>query len=134
MKTQFFCSSLSDLYFSDYKSISYFACSTLFIVTNRRDFLVKSSTLFAGGIMLPSCMKSEFMVENTITDAAMADGRKVESAGVRLYTFRDAMVKDALGTLEKIAALGYQQIESARSDVGDYHGLNAAGMKKLVMI
>jgi sugar phosphate isomerase/epimerase len=99
-------------------------------MTNRREFIIKSSALFAGTLILPSCMKSESSEENVATDAALAGSRKVENVGVQLYTFRDAMAKDALGTLEKIAALGYKEIESARSGMGHYYGLKAAGMKK----
>jgi sugar phosphate isomerase/epimerase len=56
---------------------------------------------------------------------------KVKDAGVQLYTFRDEMSKDAVGTLRKIASLGIKQIESARSSKGHYYGLTAREMKKV---
>ncbi len=49
--------------------------------------------------------------------------------GVQLYSFRDAMAKDAMGTLKKIAAIGIKEIESARSDKGLYYGLGPKDMK-----
>jgi sugar phosphate isomerase/epimerase len=54
---------------------------------------------------------------------------KVNKWGVQLYTFRDALEKDAIGTLKKIAALGIKEIESARSDKGNYYGLEPKEMK-----
>jgi len=50
--------------------------------------------------------------------------------GVQLYSFRDEMAKDALGTLKQIASLGIKEIESARSSKGHYYGLSPEDMKK----
>lgn len=52
-----------------------------------------------------------------------------QDLGLQLYTFRDDMAKDPLGTLEVIAALGVTQIETARSDKGHYYGLSPREMK-----
>ncbi len=49
--------------------------------------------------------------------------------GVQLYSFRDEMAKDAIGTLKKISAVGFKEIESARSDKGLYYGLSPKEMK-----
>ena len=32
--------------------------------------------------------------------------------GLQLYTIRDAMARDVAGTLKRIAALGYQEVET----------------------
>jgi sugar phosphate isomerase/epimerase len=99
-------------------------------MTNRRDFLIKSSTIFAGGLILPSCMNSESSEERIAVDMDIAGTRKAENVGVQLYTFRDALKTDVLGTLEKIAGMGYKQIESAGSGAGYYYGLAPSAMKK----
>ncbi len=52
-----------------------------------------------------------------------------KNIGIQLYTFRDAMMSDAKGTMEKIAGLGFKEIESARSSKGHYYGLTAKEMK-----
>ena len=85
---------------------------------SRREFLVKSGMLMAGAIIAPSCLSAS----NT---------EKSLNVGVQLYSFRDAMAKDAKGTLKRIADLGFKQIESARSSAGHYYGLSAAEMKKV---
>jgi sugar phosphate isomerase/epimerase len=44
---------------------------------------------------------------------AQAGPRRIESVGVQLYTARNEMGKDVEGTLAKIAALGYKEVEFA---------------------
>lgn len=82
----------------------------------RKKFLVQSVAFTAGAILLPSFTMAPSKV-------------KVKKWGVQLYTFRDALEKDAMGTLEKIAALGIKEIESARSEKGNYYGLEPKEMK-----
>lgn len=42
-----------------------------------------------------------------------AQGKSIEQLGVQLYTVRDLMAKDFEGTLAKVAAVGYQEVEFA---------------------
>ena len=42
-----------------------------------------------------------------------ANDRKIEKIGVQLYTVRDAMKQDFEGTLAKVAAIGYREVEFA---------------------
>ena len=69
----------------------------------------------AGTLLLPSCAFAK---------------TKEQHFGVQLYSFRDAMAKDALGTLKQIASIGIKEIESARSQKGHYYGLTPEDMKK----
>lgn len=81
----------------------------------RRDFLIRSGMLSAGAMLLPS-----FKIPSI----------EEQKFGVQLYSFRDAMAKDALGTLKQIAAIGIKEIESAKSAKGHYYGLSPKDMKK----
>ena len=81
----------------------------------RRDFIVKSSIFSASALLAPSC------------GFASPSEQKF---GVQLYSFRDEMAKDALGTLKQIASIGIKEIESARSGKGHYYGLSPEDMKK----
>jgi len=83
-------------------------------MTTRREFLIRTGALAAGTMMFPSC---------TVT------GLKEENLGIQLYTFREEMNADPLGTLKNIADIGIKQIESARSQKGHYYGLTAQEMK-----
>ena len=82
----------------------------------RRNFLLKSGALALSTVLLPSVALAKTI------------DRKF---GVQLYTFRDAMAKDAIGTLKQIASIGIKEIETARSNKGHYYGLTAREMKKI---
>lgn len=80
----------------------------------RRDFLKTSGSLTIGSVLF-----SHF-----------SPPAKFSNIGIQLYTFRKEMEKDALGTLRQIASLGIKQIESARSEKGNYYGLSPKEIKK----
>ena len=82
----------------------------------RRQFLASTGTLAIGAAVLPSCKAASANVKNP---------------GIQLYSFRDDMLKDAEGTLRKIAALGFKQIESASSSKGHYYGLKPKEIKNI---
>ena len=82
---------------------------------NTRRKFIKQAGLFTAGIaVLPS----------------FGFTASEQKFGVQLYSFRDEMAKDALGTLKQIAAIGIKEIESARSAKGHYYGLSPQDMKK----
>jgi sugar phosphate isomerase/epimerase len=87
-------------------------------MNSRRNFLKASGALAIGSVLLPN-----------LTNAAMK--RPVKDAGLQLYTVRKEMLEDNVGTLKKIAGLGYKEIESAGSEKGSYYGFKPAEMKKI---
>ena len=52
--------------------------------------------------------------------------------GLQLFTFFNQIDEDVPGTLKKIAAIGYKEIESAFSKKGGYYGMKAKEFSKLV--
>ncbi len=82
----------------------------------RRDFFLQSGVLALGSMILPSFA----IIPN-----------EIRKYGVQLYTFRDEMDKDAIGTLKQIASLGIKKIETARSEKGHYYGLSPKEMKSV---
>lgn len=52
--------------------------------------------------------------------------------GLALYTLREEMPKDVKGTLEKVAALGYQYVEAAGYADGKFYGMAPAEFKALL--
>ena len=81
---------------------------------NRRKFLINSGLFAAGYGLLP---------------AYRIDSGYNKQIGIQLYTFRDVIMSDPKGTLEIIAALGFKEIETARSSKGHYYGLTPKQMK-----
>ena len=87
-------------------------------MNSRRNFLKASGALAAGTILLPNLAKA-------------VNRRSVKDVGLQLYTVRKEMLEDNIGTLKKIASLGYKEIESAGSEKGSYYGFEPAEMKKI---
>lgn len=85
-------------------------------MTSRRNF-IKQSAAVALGVTAFSTLR------------AKAE-KKVSNVGVQLYSVRKEMLADATGTLEKLARLGYKELESARSEKGNFYGLSAKDVKR----
>lgn len=74
----------------------------------RRHFLKQSSAYLAGSLFLPS-----------ILNAAP------RPMGVQLFTLFMTLDQDVKGNMQKIADLGYKDIESAFSRIGGFYGMSA---------
>lgn len=81
----------------------------------RRDF-IKSTAVLAAGAAL-------------ITDDTTA--APVQNVGIQLYSVRKDMLADAPGTLKKLAAIGFKNLESAGSEKGSYYGLQPKEFKNI---
>ncbi len=87
-------------------------------MNSRRNFLKTTGALVVGSYLIP--------------DTARAASRKsAREIGLQLYTVRNEMLQDNVGTLKKIAGIGYKEIESASSEKGYYYGFKPAEMKKI---
>ncbi|MEO7044093.1 MAG: sugar phosphate isomerase/epimerase [Ferruginibacter sp.] len=87
-------------------------------MNNRRDFLKASGAFALGSMLLPEFVKA-------------TGSKRLKDIGLQLYTVRKEMIEDNVGTLKKIASLGYKEIESAASQKGSYYGFKPAEMKKV---
>ena len=52
--------------------------------------------------------------------------------GLQLYTMGDLMIKDIKGTLQKLAAIGYKELESAGSQKGNFYGYQPKELAKMI--
>ena len=84
---------------------------------NRRRFLKNTGALVLGGVALSSQASSLLAAKHPI--------------GVQLFTFFDVIDADVKGTLTKVAAAGYKELESAFSKKGGYYGLQPKEFKAL---
>lgn len=89
---------------------------------NRRNFL-KISAAGALGMMAFSPFGCK--------PAATVD-RKSFGVGLQLYTIRDAMAADVLGSLQKLSDLGFKNLELANYSDGKFYGYVPAEFKKIV--
>ena len=79
----------------------------------RRNFL-KSSGLTAAGLILSPLVQA-------------TGKRRLEQIGIQLYTVRDLMARDSAGTLEALAAIGYDEVEFA-----GFHGHSPADVRAML--
>lgn len=79
---------------------------------NRKEFLQTSATLLLGSMTFSNKSFAAFLKSQTYPPA-----------GLQLYTFFNVIDEDVPGTLKKIAAVGYKEIESAFSKKGGYYGM-----------
>lgn len=89
---------------------------------NRRKFLQISA---AGSVGM-------FLLGSAGCKPAVAVDRKTFGVGLQLYTIRDAMAADALGSLKKLSDLGYKNLELAGYANGQFYNYSPADFKKIV--
>ena len=79
---------------------------------SRRKFIQQAGAASLGGILLSG---------NSM--ASLFESAPNHAIGLQLYTFFNTIDDDVEGTLKKIAAVGYKEIESAFSKKGGYYGM-----------
>ena len=90
---------------------------------SRKVFLKSTGAVVLGGLIIPK------------TFASNLSTAKSPALGIQLFTFFSSIDGDVEGTLQKIAAAGYTEIESAFSRKGGFYGKSAkefsAGLQKM---
>ena len=81
----------------------------------RKDFIRNAAALTAGAAFIPGFLTAA----------------PVQNVGIQLYSVRNDMLADAPGTLKKLAAIGFKNLESAGSEKGSYYGLQPKEFKKI---
>jgi len=96
---------------------------------SRREFLRVSATGALGAIFISKSNLKSFGVpapEKSVTDL------KSFGIALQLYTIRDAMKKDAPGSLKKVSDTGFKYVELADYSGGKFYGYAPADFRKLV--
>jgi sugar phosphate isomerase/epimerase len=84
----------------------------------RRDFLQKGAMALAASTALSHDL--------------FAAKKKGEMVGVQLYSVRGDMDKDPMGTLKKVADMGYKHVEHANYRNGKFYGYAPSEFKKIL--
>lgn len=88
------------------------------MLASRRKFLTQSGILLAGAATLP-----HRLLANHASNAVL---------GVQLYSVRDDMKKDPLGTLKQLSAMGYKNVEHANYVDRKFYGYTAKEFRKVL--
>jgi sugar phosphate isomerase/epimerase len=83
-------------------------------MNDRRDFLRSAASLLAGGTLLSNRSLASFLTR-----------KSYPPPGLQLFTLFNVIDDDVRGSLKKVAAIGYKEIESAFSKKGEYYGMSA---------
>ncbi|HXB30355.1 MAG TPA: sugar phosphate isomerase/epimerase [Puia sp.] len=81
-------------------------------MANRRKFLQQTGMLAMTGMLYPG-------LKGANNFFGIKANRPI---GLQLYTLGNLMTTDTAGTLQKVAAIGYTQVESAGSQKGNWYG------------
>ncbi|MDX1585326.1 MAG: hypothetical protein R3222_01225 [Balneolaceae bacterium] len=89
---------------------------------NRRTFLFQSTALAAGAMLFPSaCARdSKSNTQNTM------------APGIQVYTIREALAEDFRGSMQRLADLGYVNIELFAYRDGQYFGNTIPEVKTMM--
>lgn len=88
------------------------------MTTSRRSFIQNSAVLLAGTALL--------------SKTAWAAVNSSEIVGIQLYSVRDDMKKDPLGTLKQVAKMGYKNVEHANYVDQKFYGYTAKEFRKVL--
>ena len=86
--------------------------------TSRRTFLKNSSIALAGLSFLPGHI--------------FGQNKQQELVGIQLYSIRDDMKTDPLGSLKQLVAMGYKNVEHANYVDRKFYGYSASEFKKVL--
>lgn len=86
--------------------------------TSRRSFIQNSAVLLAGTALF--------------SKAAFAASKPSEIIGLQLYSVRDDMKKDPVGTLTQLAKMGYKHVEHANYVDRKFYGYTASEFRKIL--
>lgn len=86
--------------------------------TTRREFLKKSTATLAGTVLL--------------SNFSFGTSQKGGLVGVQLYSIRDEMKKDPLGSLQQVAAMGYKHVEHANYVNRQFYGYSPKEFRKIL--
>ena len=89
-------------------------------IINRRDFIIQST----------SVASASFLALHGFNNASPAKYKM----GLQLFTIREPLSKDVVGTIKKIASIGYEDCETYgyNPEQGKYYGLKASAVKQLL--
>jgi sugar phosphate isomerase/epimerase len=91
-------------------------------MATRRKFLRQLGTVTSSVLLLPQFGRATRIFSTMAT----------MPIGLQLYTLGELMTTDTKGTLQKVAAIGYSQVESAGSQKGNYYGYTPKDFSAMV--
>ena len=89
---------------------------------DRRLFMKHSGQLGLAGLLFPHLTRAHSLFSPRIS----------HPIGLQLYTLGNLMITDPKGTLQKLSAIGYKEVESAGSQKGNFYGFTPKEFSAMV--
>lgn len=99
-------------------------------MNDRRTFFKQAGTYTLGTLLLSSCS-----IENKAATESASDEPSPQALGpigIQLWSVKDVIEDNLKGTLQKVAALGYQEIESYPGQKGHYYGMEPTAFSTML--
>ncbi|HXD79615.1 MAG TPA: sugar phosphate isomerase/epimerase [Puia sp.] len=91
-------------------------------MSSRRKFLQQLGTVTTSAVVFPQLGRAASIFSTAAT----------RPIGLQLYTLGELMTTDTKGTLQKVAAIGYKEVESAGSQKGNFYGFTPKEFSAMV--
>ncbi len=91
-------------------------------MASRRNFLRNTGALAMSSILVPGLLKG----------ASLPVRAKSSDIGIQVYTTNSFMGKDPRATFQKLADIGFKNIETAFSPIGPYYGMKPKDLKSMI--
>jgi len=91
-------------------------------MTSRREFLRNTGAIAMSTILVPGMLKG----------ASLPGRAKSTGIGIQVYTTNSFMGKDPRATFQKLADIGFKNIETAFSPIGPYYGMKPKDLKSMI--
>ena len=91
-------------------------------MSTRRKFLQNTSAFALGSLLLPHSSRA----------ASLFEAAASRPIGLQLYTLGDLMTKDPKDALQKLASIGYKELESAGSQKGNFYGFKPKDLSAMI--
>lgn len=75
---------------------------------------------------------SSLLLAKYVNAGIFSDKKIVQPIGLQLYTLGDLMITDPKGTLEKLAGIGYKEVETASSQKGNFYGFKPKELAAMI--
>jgi sugar phosphate isomerase/epimerase len=91
-------------------------------MTSRRDFLRNTGAIAISSMLVPGMLKG----------ASLPGRAKSAGIGIQVYTTNSFMGKDPKITFQKLADIGFKNIETAFNPIGPYYGMKPKDLKTMI--
>jgi sugar phosphate isomerase/epimerase len=91
-------------------------------MTSRRDFLRNTGAIAMSTLLVPGMLKG----------SSLKAGVPSQGIGIQVYTTNSFMGKDPKATFQKLADIGFKNIETAFNPIGPYYGFKPRELKSMI--